>query len=1154
MKILTLRFKNINSLAGAWQIDFTDPAFRDGLFALTGPTGAGKTSVLDAICLALYGRTARQSISREANEVMTRGTGECYAEVEFEVSAQRWRCRWEQHRARNHPGGSLQAAERRLARADTGEVVAEQLRTVAEEIERITGMTFEQFTRSVLLVQGRFDAFLKAQDKDRAGILEQVTGTGIYQEIDRAVHARWQAEKEALDDLRRQQELQTAGLLSSEDRQALEARLTEATAQRDVLEHGLRDLEASIAWLEALAKLRSEREAITVARAAWQTRAEAAGPALSRLRRAEAARGLDADVKAVAAARQAEIAAGQALEARREALQKHRRDLVALRPALADAQAAAAAARQALETALPQLQELRALEGAIAVAQQAETAARQALQEAEMRLQQSQDERAKAVATAQKEEKALAKARHYLEAHSADQTLAETLGPVQTLRAAWEQRRLEAGEAVERARQADRIARERSERSTQAAQAATAAEATLPQARAAAEAARQALHEAEERRDRAEAAALAAEAALEARRPDLERQIGLAEENLRLTQTVARLEDLRQQLVDGRACPLCGSLEHPYAAGNTPAVPAAQQALEECRAALSGLSAEADQARRRAADANRACQACLKTSSRCDLAAEQAANAAARAQAEAATARQAAADAAAAGAEAGRMATAAEATAAEAWQAIAVRLHNAGVPEAQPEALDHDLKTLTQRARLYAQEERRAAEARVASEAAGQAVAEAMRRLAAHQQDRDEKHHDLERRQTALAALRGTRLERFGERQADAEEKALRQESQRADRRLADLDGRRQALQAQRLSAAREVAAAREQSRQAADRAQGLASDLAARLREAGFADEAACREARWDDAEVQRWTAERSALAESDAVLRDRAATTERDLDETARQARTDRPQAELVVERDEARARRDALVSAIGADGEARRADDERRQRAAEGIAAIERQAGRFQRWDRLHDLIGSSDGTKFQRYAQGITLRRLLHAANPHLERMSGRYRAVWPATATELLPAVVDRDQGGIERPISNLSGGETFMVSLALALGLAEMAGGRLRVDSLFLDEGFGTLDSDALDTAVTTLEGLHHAHGRMIGVISHIEQMKSRIPTRIEVRKQGSGRSTLAGPGCTRLGGTAADTAADGKAKKPRRARGKADKAGAEAAPPAPLE
>jgi exonuclease SbcC len=143
-------------------------------------------------------------------------------------------------------------------------------------------------------------------------------------------------------------------------------------------------------------------------------------------------------------------------------------------------------------------------------------------------------------------------------------------------------------------------------------------------------------------------------------------------------------------------------------------------------------------------------------------------------------------------------------------------------------------------------------------------------------------------------------------------------------------------------------------------------------------------------------------------------------------------------------------------------------------------------------------------------------------------------VWSAESKELLPSVIDRDQGDAERPVSNLSGGETFMVSLSLALGLAEMASGKLHVDSLFLDEGFGTLDSDTLDTAVGTLEGLHQSHGKMIGVISHVEQMKSRIPTRIEVRKQGSGRSGLSGPGCSKL---AAAPVAEAEPRPARRAR-----------------
>ncbi len=176
MRILQIRFKNLNSLVGEWDIDLTHPAYAsDGIFAITGPTGAGKTTILDAICLALYGGTPRLAkISKSGNEIMSRQTGECFAELVFETKSGRYRCHWSQHRARKNPEGELQAPKHEIADADSGQIIVANLRGVAERVETVTGMDFDRFTRSMLLAQGGFDSFLKAASDERAPILEQM--------------------------------------------------------------------------------------------------------------------------------------------------------------------------------------------------------------------------------------------------------------------------------------------------------------------------------------------------------------------------------------------------------------------------------------------------------------------------------------------------------------------------------------------------------------------------------------------------------------------------------------------------------------------------------------------------------------------------------------------------------------------------------------------------------------------------------------------------------------------------------------------------------------------------------------------------------------------------------------------------------------------
>ncbi len=194
--------------------------------------------------------------------------------------------------------------------------------------------------------------------------------------------------------------------------------------------------------------------------------------------------------------------------------------------------------------------------------------------------------------------------------------------------------------------------------------------------------------------------------------------------------------------------------------------------------------------------------------------------------------------------------------------------------------------------------------------------------------------------------------------------------------------------------------------------------------------------------------------------------------------------------------------------AEAEGGLADDNRRRALAASLAgelAVQRE--RTDLWARLRELVGSHDGAKLRTFAQGLTLDALVAHANHHLVDLARRYRlARVPGSDLDL--QVVDREMADEVRAVQSLSGGESFLVSLALALGLASLASRRVAVKSLFVDEGFGSLDPDALDAALAGLDALQ-ALGRQVGVISHVPAMVERIGVQVRLEPRGGGRSTV---------------------------------------------
>lgn len=291
MRILAIRGKNLASLAEPFEILLNEgPLEQAGLFAITGQTGAGKSTILDALCLALYDKIPRlpdghgfavghkdedenlRVVSTDVRSILRRGTSNAYAEVDFiGKDKHHYRARWEVSKARGKADGRLQAQEVTLTKIDDGQRIGQGKKNTLELISDLIDLNFDQFRRSVLLAQGDFAAFLKAKKDERSSLLERITGTELYSELSIAAFDRARQEKDALNQIANRMQDQIP--LDAEARQQLEQ-------QRDQFITQLADLDKQIAanqkiidWYAELKKLqeaeRVARDALVISQQAW---------------------------------------------------------------------------------------------------------------------------------------------------------------------------------------------------------------------------------------------------------------------------------------------------------------------------------------------------------------------------------------------------------------------------------------------------------------------------------------------------------------------------------------------------------------------------------------------------------------------------------------------------------------------------------------------------------------------------------------------------------------------------------------------------------------------------------------------------------------------------------------------------------------------
>lgn len=1249
MKILTLRFANLNALQGEWKIDFTKSPFnQNGLFAITGDTGAGKTTILDAICLALYHKTPRLGdITSSSNEIMTRGSHECLAEVEFEVQGVGYRAFWSMRRSRGKADGRLQNAQVELAKISDGEILATQVKKKNEQILSLTGLDFSRFTKSMMLSQGQFAAFLNAKESERAELLEELTGTEIYGQISIAVHESYRDKKQQLQLLEAKSE--GFSLLSAQEKQAIDEDLTQKN-QHFTATKKLRDMyQMQYHWWQ---NLHHYQKNLAQAETNWQQyqddakRFNADG---DRLNLGLAAAQLDMSY-------QPYIALFEQKNNAFQRLQISQNEHVSLQEKSKQAQQQLHDSNQFLEQIKQNIEQQNQLidEKIIPLDQ--------AIQLHLSKIGQWNDESQTLEKSAQIQIEALQQQetkqsqlnqrvlelKQYIESHQADKNL---LGDIKV----WQQYITDLNDLTgvlvktETSIEKTDAQLELCQQQYQPAEAALKvlendekqqkikieqAE-TLLKKRTSKYGQTQKLNQDLQTLNRYQGY-LSELSQIQARYSEqIQTQKHLEQEKLALNKPLKSASELyqklsqdyrvsdklfrslerlinqeeqlqiyRQHLSEDTPCPLCGSLEHPILK-STPidvseTIKERQQCLEQkneieeqgqkARIELENITLQQQRVDKQYQDATQKIEA-LKKQWRDALTQDEY-----------------------------LLAEYLELSAHDLpvikeieslnYQTAKVALHQyREMIEQQIEEINQAQHQVSELQTLAMKQHSKLADTQKKHTQIGseiEVLKSKLHQLYAHKQDNMNKFEQVlqqlpvdvqqsvkipKAQNTSWMSVDLKSLDAWiiiqekaaktwqdnaqelqkVEHQIEMEAQAFKGLKQQHEKVTADLYKLKQSLviaekelaqqQAMRSSlfGQQSVASAKEKRQKELKDAENLAANNLMLWQEntqnlkslegnienqqkylAQISAELDAKEAQWQQQLMESLFQDQNHFLQSKISPEslNHLQTKKQQLENRRVEINSLRAHAKKALEDHHAidtgewhqldfaeveqniqqtQDQLDSISRQIGELEQKLKNDLDNRNQQIELIKKIDATRQDHDDISYLHGLIGSQKGDKFRKFAQGLTLDHLIYLANNQLERIYPRYQLTRAGgleadelIATGLDIEVIDTWQADVTRDTKTLSGGESFLVSLSLALALSDLVSHKVSIDSLFLDEGFGTLDAQTLDIALDALDQLN-ASGKMIGVISHIDAMKERIDTQIQVyKKSGLGISELA--------------------------------------------
>lgn len=983
MKILTIRLKNLASIEGTFEIDFqAEPLRSAGIFAISGPTGAGKSTILDALCLALYDKTPRFSASVESlymsdigesrvnqadvKNILRRGTGEGFAEVDFlGASGHCYRSRWSVRRTGSRANGALRSQTTQVTDLTANQELQGTRKELLAQLVTLVGLTYEQFTRTVLLAQNDFATFLKSRESAKAELLEKLTGTEIYSRISSEIYLRSKTADAELNQLKSNATL--IELLSEEEITLLRTEKESLTNLREQGSKALIDLNAQLSVLHTL-KLQQEQRDKKVQDMRLDEEK-------SKKLREEYTRQSDSLIRfrGQCEAVQPDLSRARELDVQIQSLVSQSKQVEEILQGAEKAANAQANKLQSVQGALhTSCHSLKNLTGEIELPVTEETGL--FLESVRNRLKEQEDQ----LAILQEKNEA-----------RVNRLNAFGIEAVTDEQARWmqEQTRLQNDrqqmlEWRKAGTEAERLKAQQEEMGYKQEQ--MRKEITL----------------------------------LTTRLSEKEAELKVLQrlfENARIAMG-KDVRTLRQNLRENEPCPVCGGTDHPYR-NEEQVVHSLYQNIEQ---EYQTASAEYQQLNNR----NIALKQDLLHLSELS----------------------------------GEITVQLQAFLQEAEQK-----RPSSEEEQNPDYFEKQLHTVQGKLNL---------------------LAEKMHQY--HQLYKEWQQHEGQIRTVRSAC------------------EALREGVARCHLLMQQVLAAKEQFELLKTA----ETTAREQFRVVSEQLITLRQERAPLLKGKSVEDaEAAIRkkEKQLNDS-VEQVRKEGEEVQSRISGMQGEIRQLNSSIDELMlRKEQIADPEhlPETIARQQATNQETERRLSTV----EARLLQQEQNRKK---LKQLEQELTEKQeianRWGKLNKLIGSADGTKFKVIAQSYTLNLLLMHANKHLSYLSKRYRLQQvPGT---LALQVIDCDMCDEMRTVYSLSGGESFLISLALALGLSSLSSNNLKVESLFIDEGFGSLDADSLRTVMEALEQLQ-MQGRKIGVISHVQEMSERIAVQVQLHRAANGKSAI---------------------------------------------